>query len=246
MIKKNDIIENYQKIKLYYHDKAFLHPSYHLEIQLLDYIKQGNLSRALETLNTINRLPRAMLAKEEMRSIKNSLICSCTIFTRAVIESGVNPEDAYGLSDACIQKIESINNIESLKDFEYSMLTTFINLRNEKNKKHTYSDEVEKAIQYIYNNIFKQLSLEEISNYVYLSPNYLSTKFKQEVGISLSDFINKTKINESKYLLAHSNTKISDIALIFNFCNQSYYNRIFKKFTGITPLEFKNLKYKSL
>lgn len=241
MVKKNDIIEMYQKIKLYYHDESFLHPSYHLEKQLLDYIKKGNKTRALETLIAINRLQRATLAKDELRSIKNSLICSCTIFTRAVMEEGVNPEDAYGLSDACIQKIESLNDKNALKEFEYSMLATFINLKNEQHKNKTYTDEVEKAIQYIYNNIFKQLSLEEISEHVYLSPNYLSTKFKHETGISLSDFINKTKIDESKYLLAHSNTKISDIALIFNFCNQSYYNRIFKRYTGITPSEFKNL-----
>ncbi len=241
MKKKNDIIENYQKIKLYYHDKSFLHPSYYLETQLLDYIKHGNLTRAMETLETINKLPRAILANDELRSIKNSLIASCTIFTRAVIEAGVNPEDAYGLSDACIQRIETYNNIDSLKEFEYSMLSTFINLRNDKNKQKIYSDEVEKAIQYIYSNIFKQMSLDEIAEHVYLSPNYLSTKFKHEVGISLLEFINKTKIDESKYLLIHSNTSVSDIALIFNFCNQSYYTRMFKRFTGITPVEFKNM-----
>lgn len=174
------------------------------------------------------------------RSIKNSLICSCTLFTRAVIEVGVNPEDAYGLSDACIQKIESFTNQEALSSFEYSMLSAFINLRQDRKKNEIYSDEVEKAIQYIYNNIFKHISLEEISDYVYLSPNYLSTKFKQEVGMTISVFINKTKIDESKYLLIHSSASISDIAFIFNFCNQSYYTRIFRKYTGITPLEFRN------
>ena len=240
MSKVNEIIKKYQQIKMYYHDHDFFHPSYHLEKQLLDYVKQGNLMRALDTLTTINNLPRATLASDSLRSTKNSLICSCTLFTRAIIEIGVNPDDVYGLSDACIQKIETITEIEQLVEFEYSMLTAFVNLGKEKVVTTRYSDEIEKVVHYVYQNIFKQITLEEVSQSVYLSPNYLSSKFKKEVGLSFSDFVNQTKVNESKYLLLHSNTSLSDIALIFNYCNQSYYTRLFKKFTGVTPLEYKN------
>lgn len=242
MKSKNAIIKNYQKIKAYYHNQSFIHPSYELEVELIDNIKQGSLIRATKTLQQINQLSRAILATDKLRSIKNSLICSCTLFTRAIIEVGVNSEDAFGLSDACIQKIETINNEQSLINFEYEMLEAFIKLRLQKNKKKTnYSPEIDKTIQYIYNNIFSLITLDEISQHVALSPNYLSSKFKNEVGIAMSDFINKAKVEESKFLLIHSNTKISDIAYIFNFCNQSYYTKVFKKYTGFTPYEYKKL-----
>ncbi|HEY8436560.1 MAG TPA: AraC family transcriptional regulator [Haloplasmataceae bacterium] len=242
MASKNELIKYYQKIKAYYHNQSFMHPSYELEMELIDNIKQGSIHRAKATLKRINALPRAILAKDKLRSIKNSLICSCTLFTRAIIEVGVNPEDAFGLSDACIQKIETIDQETQLDQFEYEMLEAFINLRLQKKQHHSnYSPEIDAAIQYIYNNIFNHLTLEDISQHVSLSPNYLSSKFKQEVGISMNDFINKAKVEESKFLLIHSNTKISDIAYIFNFCNQSYYTKVFKKYTGFTPYEYKKL-----
>lgn len=242
MVSKNVIIENYHKIKAYYHNRSFIHPSYELEKELIDNIKQGSLSRAKATLKKINQLSRAILATDKIRSMKNSLICSCTLFTRAIIEIGVNTEDAFGLSDACIQKIETLNDEKSLDAFEYEMLEAFIKLRIQKNNEKTnFSPEINAAIQFIYNNIFNLISLEDISQHVSLSPNYLSSKFKNEVGMAMSDFINKTKVEESKFLLIHSNTKISDIAYIFNFCNQSYYTKVFKKHTGFTPNEYKKL-----
>lgn len=242
MVSKNELIKNYQKIKAYYHNQSFIHPSYELEVELIDNIKQGSLSRAKSTLKKINELSRAILASDKIRSIKNSLICSCTLFTRAIIEVGVNSEDAFGLSDACIQKIETLNDEQTLINFEYEMLEAFIKLRLQKNNGSTdYSPEIDAAIQFIYNNIFNHVTLEDISRHVLLSPNYLSSKFKNEVGMAMSDFINKTKVEESKFLLIHSNTKISDIAYIFNFCNQSYYTKVFKKYTGFTPNEYKKL-----
>ena len=247
MVSKNELIRNYQKIKAYYHNQSFIHPSYELEVELIDNIKQGSLSRAKTTLKKINALSRAILATDKIRSIKNSLICSCTLFTRAIIEVGVNPEDAFGLSDACIQKIETINDEGLLDQFEYEMLEAFINLRLQKNNRKThYSPEIDAAIQYIYNNIFDHITLDDISQHVSLSPNYLSSKFKSEVGITMNEFINKAKIEESKFLLIHSNTKISDIAYIFNFCNQSYYTKVFKKYTGFTPYEYKKLTIPAL
>jgi len=237
---RNDIIRQYQEIKLYYKDRSFLHPSYHLERQLIDAIISGNEKRAKSMLDKINSMERAHLSEDSIRSFKNSLICTCTLFTRAVIKAGVDYEQAFDLSDACIKHIESTSMHNQLFQFEYDMLSEFINLLD----KNKYSDVIQKVMNFIQNNIFKQLTLDEIAHHVYLSPNYLSSKFKLEVNISLNSYINKTKIEESKYLLHHTNTSISDIVFLFNFCNQSYYCSLFKKYNGITPKEYIKIRDK--
>ncbi len=237
---KNDIVKQYQHIKLYYENQSFIHPSYHLELQLLDSIISRNEKHAKELLDKLNSTKRAHLSDNIIRSFKNSLICDCTLFTRAVIKAGANYEQAFALSDACIQQIERTSNLEELSKLEYSILSAYINIfdHNDENK---YSDVIIKAINFIQNNILKPIKLEDIASHVFLSPNYLSTKFKEETKISLADYINKTKIEESKYLLLYSNTSISDIALTFNFCNQSYYTNLFKKYNQFTPKEFRNM-----
>jgi AraC-like DNA-binding protein len=52
----------------------------------------------------------------------------------------------------------------------------------------------------------------------------------------------KTRVDESKYYIRYTNTKISDIAAFYQFCNQSYYTQVFRKFAGCTPNEYR-IKY---
>ncbi|ERJ12924.1 AraC family transcriptional regulator [Haloplasma contractile] len=240
---KQEIMNQYKTVKQYYSDHSYLHPSYLLEVQLLNAIESANEDKAKGVLDKINSLDRAFLAKNQKRSIKNSLICSCTLFTRAALKTGVNAENAFHLSDACIQKIETLNEVQAIHLFEYDMLSAFINLIKD-HKKVLYSKAIESSIEYIQNNIFTQIHLNELADHVFLSPNYLSSKFKNEVGISISDFINKTKVEESKYMLQHTNTSIADITFLFNFCNQSYYTKQFKKHTGLSPREYRELRDK--
>jgi YesN/AraC family two-component response regulator len=62
---------------------------------------------------------------------------------------------------------------------------------------------------------------------------------KKEVGVNLPDYIMKTRVDESKYYIRYTNTKISDIAIFYQFCNQSYFTQVFKKFVGRTPNEYR-------
>ncbi len=92
------------KEKLKNMDMEYKHPPYSLETKLLSEISLGLLSEALTTLTQINGLDRAALSSNSLRSMKNSMIASCTIFTRAIIRAGVTPEDAFDLSDHFIKK----------------------------------------------------------------------------------------------------------------------------------------------
>jgi two-component system, response regulator YesN len=116
------------KEKLKNLDMHYTHPSYFLEKKLLRQIKMGLVSDVEATLDEINTLQRASLARDSLRSIKNSLIASCTLFTRAAIESGVDAEDSFDLSDVFIKEIETYDNEAALLPFEYTMANAFINL----------------------------------------------------------------------------------------------------------------------
>jgi len=222
-------------------EKLFHHPPYFLEQELLSKIKSGNLNDTLAVLKEINSLKRTRLSKDVLRSVKNSLICSVTLFTRAAIEGGVTPEAAFTLSDSIILAIEEINNMPELMEYEYTAAKQYVQIVQDLSR-IKYSYIIQQAISYIYKNLTNKLTLQKISDAIYVHPNYLSSLFKREVGMSLPDYIMKTRVDESKYYIRYTNTKISDIAAFYQFCNQSYYTQVFRKFSGCTPNEYR-IKY---
>ncbi len=226
-------------------EKMFSHPPFFLEKKIVNQIKIYDIDGALNTLMEINLLNRAVLAKDPLRSLKNSIICSCSFFTRAVIEAGVFPDIAFTYSDTFIQQIEKMNSITEVRNFEQEMLKEFIKLTREKTSAK-YSHPVFAALQYINNNLTQKLSLADIAKHAYVHPNYLSSIFKKEVGCSLTDFIARRRIEESTYFIAYTDYEIADIASFYHFCNQSYYCTVFKQFLQISPNEYRKSARPSL
>lgn len=233
------IVKKFFKARMDNQQNLFAHPSYTLEQQLMHCVTRGEGEEAKLILNQINQLDRAKLADDQIRSLKNSLICTCVLFTRAIIKGGVLPEDAFNLSDVYIQHIERIYTKKELIELEYDMIFSFIEtLKTE--KRPAYNHVVNRAITFIHEEILKDLSLKKISEHVNVHPNYLSKMFKESVGVNLTEFINQKRIEESKYFLLHSKLPLSNIALLFKFCNQSYYSSLFKKYTVMTPKQYRN------
>lgn len=219
-------------------EKMFTHPPYFLERRLVNQIKTCDERGALSTLNEINMLNRAVLAADPLRSLKNSIICSCTFFTRAVIDSGVFPDVAFTYSDTFIQKIEQMTTAAEVRDYEQVIVREFVGLLK-KNDSTKYSIPVFNAMQYIINHLSQKLSLSEIARHAYVHPNYLSGLFKKETGSSVTDFITKNRIEESTYFVAYTDYEISDISNFYHFCNQSYFSTLFKRYLSVSPYEYR-------
>ncbi len=212
----------------------FQHPPYFLEQVIIRLIKSGTKANAVQILSEINSLNRAKLSDNPLRSLKNSLICSCTIFTRAAIKGGVTDDDAFNLSDAFICEIENTDSLAELDKLEYRMVETFIEKVNHVSTSK-FSLVIRNAMTYIMNHLTEKLTLLDIANSVYVHPNYLSALFKKEVGITLFQYIIKRRIEESTYFLKYSNESIADIATFYQFCNQSYYIKMFNKYMNTSP-----------
>ncbi len=228
-------------LKMEHLSSFYKHPSYYLERKLLSAMKRCLREDVTQILNAINALERARLADTPLRSTKNSLIASCTLFARAAIESNVHPEDAYSLSDVFIYDIERIMDIKKLLRLEYVMALEFVELiRKERTSKYPVA--IARAIQYIHENISEDISLSDVAEQLSISKQYLSGYFKKEVGYTVVEYIQYQKIEESKYFLELTNMTISEVSELFSFCNAGYYTRIFKKFENQTPVQYRRSK----
>jgi AraC-like DNA-binding protein len=94
-------------------------------------------------------------------------------------------------------------------------------------------------MHYVRENYQKRLTVEEIANEVGFSKEYLSTKFHQITGITLPTYINQQKITEAKQLLHFTTMSLSEISEYLSFSSQSYFQTIFKKISGDTPMEYR-------
>ncbi len=225
-------------------EKMFTHPPYFLEKKLINQIAICDQDGALNTLKEINLLNRAVLTKDPLRSLKDSIICSCTFFTRAVIEAGVFPDIAFTYSDTFIEEIEKMNGISEVRSYEQEILKQFIKLVRE-NTSAKYSRPIFDAMQYINNNLTQKLNLADIAKHAYVHPNYLSSIFKKETGCSITNFITRHRIEESTYFVAFTDYEIADIASFYHFCNQSYYCTLFKRYLSVSPNDYRNSAHPS-
>ena len=95
---------------------------------------------------------------------------------------------------------------------------------------------ITKALEYIDKHAHEPISLSELANFLDINKSYLCTLFKKCTNDCFSTYLNKVRIEKSKRLLKETTHSILDIALQVGFSNASYYNTLFKKHTGITPL----------
>lgn len=221
--------------------QLFSHPPFYLEQEITHHIANGDRKNALRVLAEINALPRATLAQDPLRSLKNSLICSCALFTRAAIAGGAPSDDAFALSDACIQSLEEASDLRSMAALEEPMMLSFIELV-EARMQHRLSPVTRAAIQYIDDHLTDKITLASIAQAVYVHPSYLSQRFKQDTGEVLTSFIQKRRVAEAKHFIRYTNDPISQIAGFYQFCSQSHFIQVFKKHTGITPQAYRGIQ----
>lgn len=100
---------------------------------------------------------------------------------------------------------------------------------------------VEKAVQYIQDNYAEKITIQDIANHVKIHPSYLSSIFRKSLNQSVNSYINFHRINVAKQLLKNGNTSITDIALQTGFYDAQHFLKTFKKNTGFTPSEYRNM-----
>ncbi|QGQ44899.1 helix-turn-helix domain-containing protein [Metabacillus sediminilitoris] len=222
-------------------ENVSFHHDFMYEKRLFQYIKEG---RKDEFLKIYKLSPEkgelgVLSKKSQLRNSKNLGITAITLATRAAMEGGLHHEIAYTLSDLYIQNLEELTDMKTVDAFMEQALSDFAD-RVRKHKQHRYSKPINRCLNFIYTHLYEDLTLTSLANLVDLHPNYLSSLFKKEVGISIAEYIQRTKVDEAKSLLTFTNYSLLKITTILNFHDQSYFTKVFRKYTGVTPKKYKN------
>ncbi len=174
----------------------------------------------------------------DLKIIKSRVIELISLLSRSAIDAGADIHQILNQNTNYIAEIESFNSLEKLSVWLSDIISRFVNYVFEFNTvKH--ADVIYKITAYIKNNYMHKITLTDISEHVYLSKMYVSKIFKEEMSITLSEYINKTRIEKSTALLLDSSLSIVDVANLVGYEDQSYFTKVFKNIMGVSPGKYK-------
>lgn len=101
-----------------------------------------------------------------------------------------------------------------------------------------YRFKIKKAKQYIYDNRFQRISLNDVAEELEITPSYLSRIFKKVTQKSFSDYVAEVKIEEAKKLLLQDNNRIYEVSNMLGYDDPYYFSKVFKRITQMTPSEY--------
>lgn len=175
-----------------------------------------------------------------MSLIHNRVHELLVLSSRTVIESGGDPVYVDGLLQKYRQNMPQMQTMEQLSLWLSRVIRALVTDQLS-NQKARHSDLIYRTIQYLQSNYSRKLTLDEVADHVHISPTYLSRVFKRETGASMVDFLNRIRIEKSKELLMDDKLRLIEVALQSGFESQSYFNRMFRQSSGMTPQQYRKL-----
>ena len=171
--------------------------------------------------------------------MKNNIIISTTLCTRAAIDGGLEYDIAYELSDHFIRLTEQTDNPDILYELLGKIAYTFAEKVSQIQTPTSADGRLQKAILYIKQNTNQHITLGDVAGYIGFSKSYFSAYFKENLGFTVSDFILRCKLEEGRRLLQFTNKPISTISTFLCFSSQSHFQTAFKKQFGMTPNKYR-------
>lgn len=210
------------------------------EQELLRMVRTGNMDyrRALARSMTLSAGVR-MKQGSDLRKMKNSLLVLVAIVCRAAIDGGLSPAVAYSLNDYYADRIELCSTMPDIRQLSTTILDDYVG-RVRKVRTHAgLSTSIIDACDYIALNLTSPLDVRTLAKRAGYSEYYFSAKFKRELGMNLTDYVNEKRMEYAAELLLDSSYSISDIQNMLCFSSRSRFYELFKAYSGLTPAQYR-------
>ena len=205
---------------------------------LIDAVQENCDRGAFENLEGTGRL-----SNDPVTNLRYHFVVATAMITRFCTEGGMPMEEAFTLSDEYIRRMDCCTNIPEIIYVHHQMAMDFVCRMRQLHRNVASSKQVAQAIDYIYVHIMDRITVNELAASISISPTHLSRIFKQETGISVSEYIRQRKIDMAKNLLRFSGYDYVEIAVMLSYSSQSHFIQHFRSQTGMTPKAYRKQNY---
>ena len=219
-------------------DLSALEANYENENKLMEAVSKGKLQLVTAAASTVFNNGAQRRLNDSLRDRKNYLVILKTLLRKAAEYGGVHPMHLHRLSSHYAGMIENARTIKQSLTLQENMIRDFCQLV----KGHSlskYSYYVGQTITLIQYDLTADLKLKTIADSLNVNSSYLSTLFHKEVGCTLTEYINKQRIERSVHLLQLTSKSVQEIAAECGFQDVNYFIKLFKKQTSFTPKQYR-------
>lgn len=214
---------------------------YEKENLFIKAVSQGNIKKCEEMLSASDFVfLNEKRVDDPIRNLKNYSIIFNTLLRKAVEYGKVHPYYIDKISSDFAKKIEKLSSIEEGKKLHYNMIHTYCRLVQMYSLKD-HSPIIQKLTTRIDADLTADLSLQTQADELGVNSSYLSSLFKKEVKTTYTDYVNKKRIEYARHLLITTNYQIQHIAQQCGILDLNYFSKVFKKYSGITPIKYREM-----
>ena len=211
---------------------------YAYENELMQAVRQGQTHRAEMLMSAFSRLSFERRLADPVRNLKNYAIIMNTLMRKAAEQGGVHPLYLDKTSSAFARRIEEIKSMKAGLELMTEIFRGYCRLVKRHSTKN-YSPPVQKAIIQIDADLSADLGLKALAAAQSINASYLSALFKKETGQTLTDYVSQKRVRHALRLLSGTRLQIQTIAQHCGIPDVNYFSKIFKKYIGKTPKQFR-------
>ncbi|MBQ6674571.1 MAG: helix-turn-helix domain-containing protein [Ruminococcus sp.] len=216
-----------------------LHSPYEKELEFYSAVAAGDIERVKELYTPLAVEGYGRLSNDNIRNIKYHLIITIALIARFCIEAGMPTETSYTISDIYINRLDLSETEEQLGEIHREVFLEYAKRMQSVNSGEAYSKHILMCLDLIYDNIYSGIRVSELADKLGLSAQYLSKLFRQEVGVTISEYIMSRRIQAAENMLKYSDYSSIDIGNYLNFSSHSHFISSFRKHTGFTPKQYR-------
>ena len=219
-------------------DMETMERRYAYENELLKAVSQGLRHKADSVLGNMSQFAIEQRLADPVRNLKNYCIIMNTLLRKAAEQGGVHPLYIDSVSSDFARRIELIGSTTAAGKLMDEMMGSYCRLV----KKHAlarYSAPVRKTLTCIDADLTGDLGLSTLAAIQNISPGYLSTLFKKEVGQTLTDYVNSRRVEQAAAMLRSGTLQVQTVAQYCGIPDVNYFSKLFKRYTGVSPKEFR-------
>jgi AraC-like DNA-binding protein/ligand-binding sensor protein len=235
---QSNIAAQVEELKLQYPPGTAL-PGYPLdkERMLLASLRRGDNEAGKKILTEILAI-LLFSTPDHFKTLQFRAIELAVLLSRADISPGYTEKAVLETNNYYLKRIQESQTVEELIDVLYitvdrmaGQIFSFQGIR--------HASALRKADRYIWENYTRKISLQEIAEASGLSAPYFSTIFKDEMGENLSSYLNRLRVEKASRMLLETDLSLSEIAGSCGFEDQSWFSKIFKSYTGMSPGKYR-------
>lgn len=211
---------------------------YAFENELMRAVSQGHDHKISGFFSEVDSMSFERRIADPLRDLKNYCIIMNTLLRKAAESGGVHPLYLDEISSFFAVRIEQFTSTSSVQELMTEMYRSYCRLVRKHSMKN-YSTPVRRAIATIHADLAGKLSLHILAEKQNLSPGYLSTVFKKETGKTVTEYILSERMQLAMHLLGTTRLQIQTVALHCGIIDVQYFSKLFKKYVGKTPKEYR-------